>query len=85
MKTFSFKTVKENAISPSPKDSTPTQLDFEDATVNLTDENGIWFSHQDDMVRAGLYGKWRHDEKDVIDFDKWLTIQRESQRGTTQA
>jgi len=84
MKTFSFKAVKENAISPSQNDSTPTQLEFEDATVNLTDENGIWFSQQDDMVKAGFYGKWRHNAKGVIDFDKWLTIQRESQRSTTQ-
>ena len=84
MKTFSFKAVKENAMFRSQNDSSRMQLEFEDATVNLTDENGIWFCHQDDMVKAGLYGKWRHNAKDVIDFDKWLTIQRESQRGTTQ-
>jgi len=85
MKTFSFKVVKENVFFRSQNDSSPMPLEFEDATVNLTDENGIWFSHQDDMVKAGLYGKWRLNAKDVIDFDKWLTIQRESQRGTTQA
>ena len=85
LRTYSFKALKENKVLRSQHDSSPTQLEYEDATVNLTDDNGGWFSRQDDTVKADLYEEWRHNQKDVIDFDKWLTTQRKSQRSTPQA
>ena len=85
MRTYTFKAFKENTARRSRDDSSPTQLEFEDATVNLTDDNGGWFCRQDDVVKASLYEEWRHDQKAVIDFDKWLATQRNSQRSIGRA
>ena len=84
MRTYTFRAFKENTILRSQDVSSPTQREFEDATVNLTDDNGGWFCRQDDVVKASLYEEWRHDQMKVIDFDKWLTTQRKS-RSTAQA
>jgi len=85
MRTYTFRAFKENTILRFQDVSSPTQREFEDATVNLTDDNGGWFCRQADVVKASLYEEWRHDQKGVIDFDKWLTTQRKSQRSIGRA